>query len=55
MAGNCINKLCSDANPVAALPDTAFEHVSHALFAADLLNVDCLVFVNHGRIPGDDE
>jgi len=54
-AGRRVDKLGSDAYPVAALADAAFEHVAHAQFAADLLQVDRFALVGEARIAGDHE
>src|SRR5207248_10073379 len=54
-AGRHVDQLAGDAHPVATFAYRAFEHVAHAKFAADLLNIDGLPFVGEGRIAGDDE
>ena len=36
----CLNELAGNANTVARLAHTAFQHVAHAEFATDLFDVD---------------
>src|SRR5262249_19742738 len=53
--GRDVNELAGDPQARPRLPHTAFEHVAHPEFTADLLDVDCLPFVGEGRVPSDDE
>ena len=53
-AARSIDKLAGNAHPVARLADTAFQHVAHAEFAADLLHVDRLALVGKARVTRDD-
>jgi len=55
IAGCGIGELCSDANPLATLADAAFEHVAHAEFLGDLLDVNGPALVGEGGIAGDHE
>jgi hypothetical protein len=54
-AGQDIAELRGDANAIAILSDTAFEHVTDPEFLADLLEMDAFAFVGEGRIASDDE
>ena len=54
-AGDRIDELRGDAQPVAGAADAAFEHVAHAKLARDLLHVDGAVLVDEARVAGDDE
>ena len=49
-----IDQLRGDAHPVAAAPDTAFEHELHAEFGGDILHADGFTFVRKRRVPRDD-
>jgi len=50
-----IDQLRGDALASASLAHRAFEHITHAELASDLLHVDCLALVREARIAGDDE
>ena len=49
------DQLRRDPHPARGFAHAAFEHVTHAEFAADLLDVDRLALVDEGRVAGDDE
>ena len=44
-AGEGVNQLCSDPHPIPALADRAFEHITDAKLAPNLLHVDGLVLL----------
>ncbi len=48
-------QLAGNANAIARFPDASFQHIAHAQFASDPLDVDGLAFVGEARIAGDDE
>ena len=50
-----IDQLAGDADAVAGLAHAAFEHVAHAQFARDLLDIDRLALVDEARIARDHE
>ena len=54
-AGSGVDQLSRDANAVPGSPDAAFENVTHAQLAADLLHVHRLAPVGEARVAGDDE
>src|SRR5438105_2308839 len=54
-AASRVDQLSSDAHAVAGLADAAFEHVAHAQFARDLLQVDGAALVRKTRIARDHE
>src|SRR5262249_34417468 len=54
-AAGRIDQLRGDAYAVSGFADAAFEDITDAEFAADLLHVDPMAFVNEGRVAGDDE
>ncbi len=53
MVGVGPDQLDRDAHPAARFAHAAFEHIAHAQFLADLLDVDGLAFVGEGRVAGD--
>jgi hypothetical protein len=54
-AGRRVDELAGDAHAVAGFPDRAFEHVTHAQFARQLLHIDGPALVGKARIAGDYE
>ena len=52
-AARGIDELAGNAHPVARLADAAFQHVTHAEVAADLLHVDRLALVGKARVACD--
>ncbi len=48
-----LDQLGRDPNLGAELADAAFEHISHAELAADLLCVDCLTLEREGGVSRD--
>jgi len=50
-----VDQLRGDAHATACLAHGAFEHITHAEFAPDLLHIDGAAFVGEARIAGDDE
>ena len=54
-AGRDIVELSGDAHLVAALADTAFDHVPGAEFLSHLLDMDGLALVDERRVTRDDE
>src|SRR5690348_10902318 len=54
-AGDDVNELRANANAIAVLAYTAFDHVADPEFFADLLEMDAFAFVCEGRIASDDE
>ena len=54
-AARGLDQLTGNADPVAGPADAALEHIAHAEFAADLLDVDGFALVGEGRIARDDE
>ena len=53
--GGSIDQLGADADLAARSSDAAFEHVAHAQFAPDLLDVDRFALVGKTGIAGDHE
>jgi hypothetical protein len=54
-AGNRVDELRADAQPIAAAADAAFEHVPHTELTGDLGDVDGAGPVGKGGVSGDDE
>src|SRR6266478_4582216 len=54
-ACRCIDKLASNANPIAGLSNASLEYVSYSEFAPDLFDIDRLTFVGGARIACDHE
>ncbi len=54
-AARCIDHLPGHANAAASLAHAAFEHITHAKLAADLLHVHGAALVGEGRVARDDE
>ena len=54
-AGLGFDQLAGDARRVAGLAHAALEHIAHAEFAPDLLDVDRLALVDEARIARDHE
>ena len=54
-SGRGLDQLAGDANAIAGLPDAAFQHITHAEFASDLLDIDGFALVGEARIAGDHE
>ena len=54
-AGRCLDKLRGDANPLAAPPNAALQHVSRAQLFPNLPYIDRLAFVLEARISSDDQ
>ena len=54
-AGDRVDELRADAQPVAAAAHAAFEHVADAKLARDLAHIDSAVLVDEGGVAGDDE
>src|SRR5262249_15026640 len=50
-----LDQLPGDADAAAGLAHRAFQHVSDAELASDLLHIDRLTLVTEARIAGDDE
>src|SRR5437588_7245935 len=50
-----VDELSGDAHAIRGLAHTAFEHITHAKLAADLLHVGCPALVGECRIARDDE
>src|SRR5690242_17403323 len=50
-----VDQLGGDAHARTPLPHRAFEHITNAEFAADLLHVDRLALVGEARTAGDYE
>ena len=48
--GRSVDKLRIDTHPIAATLHGAFEHIPHAEFKADLLQIDMLSLVGEGRV-----
>src|SRR6516162_2979460 len=55
LSGLRLDQLYSDADAIDGLAQAAFENITHAQIAADLLHVDDTVLVGERRIAGDDE
>ncbi len=53
--GRGVDQLPGDTHAVRRLAHAAFQHVTHAEFAADLLHVDGAALVGEARVAGDDE
>ncbi len=49
------DQLGGDANAIGGPSHAAFEHVAHAEFAPDLLQIDCAALVGEGGVARDDE
>ena len=54
-AARSVDQLGGDANPVARLANAAFQREPDAEFPAHIGNIERLVLVDEGRVPGDDE
>jgi hypothetical protein len=54
-AGHRVDQLPGNTDPIATLAHRAFEHITDAQLAADLLHVNRLTLVRKTRIAGDDE
>ena len=54
-SGGGLNKLARNAKAIAGFSDTAFEHIAHSEFAADLFDVYGVALVGKAGVPGDDE
>src|SRR6516164_3101164 len=50
-----VDELPGYAHAIASLAHAAFEHITHAQLAADLLHVDCLALVGECCVARDDE
>src|SRR5258708_11457520 len=50
-----LDQLAGNTNAATRFPDASFEHIAHAEFATDLLDVDRLALVGEARIAGDHE
>src|SRR5258708_39915839 len=48
-------QLAGNANAITRFPDASFQHIAHAEFASDLLDIDSLAFVGEARIAADYE
>ena len=55
LAGVGLDELRSDADPIAGLAQTAFEHVAHTKFASNLSYVHRAALVGEARVSRDDE
>jgi hypothetical protein len=55
ITGFGFDQLPCDADAIAGLAETAFEHIPHPQFAPDLLYVNGPALVSKGRIARDDE
>src|ERR1700730_3464977 len=51
----CIDKLASDADPIAGFSNASLKYVSYSEFATDLFDIDRLTFVAKARIARDYE
>src|SRR5689334_2340235 len=51
----CVDQLRNKAYPRSGSSDAAFENITHAEFAADLLRVGFAVLINKARIARDNE
>src|ERR1700730_10885715 len=54
-AGDRVDQLPGNADPIAAFAHRAFEHIAHAKLMPDLLRIGRLALVRETRIAGDDE
>src|SRR6267378_5838332 len=54
-AGDRVDQLTGNADPVAAFAHRAFEHIAHAKLMPNLLRIGRLALVRETRIAGDDE
>jgi len=54
-SGRGFDQLRGDANPIASLAHTAFQHIANAEFAADLLDIDGVALVGEAGVSGDHE
>jgi hypothetical protein len=54
-AGGRVDQLRGNPDPPAGFAHRAFEDITHAEFAADLLHVDGLTLVRKRRVAGDDK
>src|SRR4029077_20736453 len=54
-AGNRVDQLPGDPDPVPCFAHRAFEDIADSKLAADPLYIDGLPFVGEARFPGDDE
>src|SRR5262249_46918018 len=50
-----LDELTGDAHSVGTFTNAAFQHVTDAEFAADLLYIDHSTLVDEARVPRDDE
>src|SRR5262249_5639349 len=50
-----LEKLRADAEPIAGFAHTAFDHISHAEFAPDLLHINRTAFVGEAGVARYDE
>src|SRR6476646_5656396 len=49
----CVDELAGNADAVARLAHTTFQHVAHAEVTTDLLHIDRLALVGEGRVACD--
>src|SRR4029453_9015918 len=50
-----VNELAGNANPLAALPEAALEHVANTKLPSQMLHIHRFALVSEGRVAGNDE
>jgi hypothetical protein len=55
LTGLSLDELCGYADATVRLSQTAFENITHAEFAPDLLHINRAALVSKTRVAGDDK